>query len=79
MSLLRSKFPTLTIQPPSVALSPDGYEYCPLETLQPTQNGENHWVLLSSLNGNINIYDIYDLSNHLLRKCLLSRIIVLKV
>ena len=46
----------LFIQPPSVYHA-TGYEYCPHETIQIAHNGCNHWVLLSSINGRIKIYD----------------------
>jgi len=35
----------------------NGYDYCPHETIQIAHNDANHWLLLSSINGKIRIYD----------------------
>ena len=56
MNYLTTSHSTLLIQPPAIAMIP-GYEYCPHETLQITHNGANLWVLLSSMEREVRIYD----------------------
>ena len=34
-----------------------GFEYCPYETLQIINTGSFHWILLSSFNGKVKLYD----------------------
>ena len=56
MSLLQKEFPSLMVQPPSLYRS-TGYVYNPFETVQIVHNDAHHWLLLSSLNGMVTIYD----------------------
>ena len=35
----------------------NGFEYCPVQTIQILHNGAHHWLLLSSLDGTVTIYD----------------------
>ena len=55
INILQKDYPII-IQPPSV-FHATGFEYCPFETLEVVHNGAQHWVLLSSMNGTISIYD----------------------
>ena len=55
MNILSKDHPIM-VQPPSVFLA-NGYEYCPFETIQIAHNSALHWVLLSSMNGVVSIYD----------------------
>ena len=55
MSLLQKNFP-IVIQPPSL-MNAAGFDYCPMETIQPVHNGAYHWLLLSSMKGVVSIYD----------------------
>ena len=56
LKLIQRQFPMIVIQSPSVCTAA-GYDYCSHETIQIAHNGEHHWVLLSSLKGEINIFD----------------------
>ena len=56
LSLLQKEYPSIVVQPPALFRT-TGYIYCPYETLQIAHNDANHWLLLSSLNGVITIYD----------------------
>ena len=55
MNILQNDCPII-IQSPSV-FHAAGFEYCPFETLEAVHNEAQHWVLLSSMNGSISIYD----------------------
>ena len=55
-NMIVADFPMLIVQPPSLIRS-SGYDYCPHETIQITHNGAHHWVLLSSIGGEVKIYD----------------------
>ena len=55
LQLLKRQYPLLIIQPPSLIYS--CFEYCPFETIQILHNGNHHWILVTSFNGDITIYD----------------------
>lgn len=54
--LLQKQYPLLVIQPPSLYFA-TGFEYCPFETIQIVHNNAYHWILLSSFNGQVKIFD----------------------
>ena len=56
MNMIVSDYPMLHVQAPSLIHS-SGYEYCPFETIQITHTRAHHWVMLSSIGGEIKIYD----------------------
>ena len=56
LDLIRKQYPLFITQPPTLA-TVNGFVYCPFETIQIIHNNAHHWVLLSSFNSNINIYD----------------------
>jgi len=56
MNLLKQDFPQIICQPPSLIQS-TGFDYCPFETIQIVNNEANHWILLTSIKGQITIYD----------------------
>ena len=56
IQLIQKQYPQLIIQPPSLFFA-SGFEYCPFETIQIIHNNAHHWILLSSFNGRIKIYD----------------------
>ena len=51
LSQLQQQFPAILIYKAT------GYRYCPHETVQIVHNDAHHWLLLSSLNGKVIIYD----------------------
>jgi len=57
LKLLQRQYPLLYVQAPSVHTTMGGFDYCPHETVQIVHNGANHWILLSSLAGNIVVFD----------------------
>ena len=55
MSLLQKEYPII-VQPPSLIYAA-GFDYCPLETVQIVHNDAHPWLLLSSMQGMVFIYD----------------------
>ena len=56
INLIQGQFPILVIQSPSLYFA-SGFEYCPYETIQIIHNNVHHWILLSSFNGEVKIFD----------------------
>ena len=59
-NMVVADYPFLIIQPPCFIHS-SGYDYCPHETIQITHNGAHHWILLSSIGGEVKIFDSLDM------------------
>ena len=55
MNLIQNEHPII-VQPPSIVHA-TGFDYCPVQTIQILHNGAHHWLLLSSLDGTVSIYD----------------------
>ena len=56
INLIQRQFPILVIQSPSLYFA-SGIEYCPYETIKIIHNNAHHWILLSSFNGEVRIFD----------------------
>ena len=56
INLIQRQFPILVIQSPSLYFA-YGFEYCPYETIKIIHNNALHWILLSSFNGEVRIFD----------------------
>ena len=58
--MLQQQFPAIMVQSP-VLYKVTRYRYCPYETVQIVHNDARHWLLLSSMNGVVTIYDSLDI------------------
>ena len=56
INLIQMEFPILAIQSPSPSFA-SGFEYCPYETIQIIHSNTQHWILLSSFNREVKIFD----------------------
>ena len=56
INLIQMEFPILAIQSPSLSFA-SGFEYCPYETIQIIHSNTQHWILLSSFNREVKIFD----------------------
>ena len=55
MSLLQQEH-EFVFQPPTLFFG-TGFEYCPVQTVQPVHNGSYHWLLVSTVSGVVSIHD----------------------
>ena len=56
INLIQRQFPILVIQSPSLYFASD-FEYFPSEKIQIIHNNAHHWILISSFNGEVRIFD----------------------
>ena len=56
LGMLAQEYPII-VQPTTLMRTDAGFQYCPSETLQIIHTGAHHWILLSSLNQQVQIYD----------------------
>ena len=54
-NLIQRDYPVI-VQRPSLVYA-NGFQYCPVQTIQILHNGAHHWLLLSSLDGTVMIYE----------------------
>ena len=60
MTLLQKDYGVVS-QPPSLIYA-TGFKYCPLDTANVVHNGAHHWLLLSSIKGQVSVHDSLNLT-----------------